>query len=93
MRAEDFDEILSFGAYSSSQNGAFKPHASLNAQTNGSLSVKAAELKLLPAGGQSSVGSGGCSSNASALICVRLIAAVLGCLLATSLPLCLCCWL
>ena len=61
MRAEDFDEILSFGAFSASQNGPFKPHASLNAQTNGSLSVKAADLKLLPGGGATSVGSGRCS--------------------------------
>ena len=62
MRAEDFDEILSFGTYSSSEKGPFKPHASLNAQANGSLSVKAAGLELLPGGGASSVGSGSHSS-------------------------------
>lgn len=78
MRSEGFDEILSFGAFSSSQNGPFKPHASLNAQSNGSLSVKAAEVKLLPAGGATSVGSGRCSSNASALLCIKLLAAVVG---------------
>lgn len=58
MHAEDYDEILSFGTYPSSQNGPFQPHASLTAQANGSLSVKAAGLKLLPGGGETSIGSG-----------------------------------
>lgn len=58
MRAEDFDESLSFGSYASSNNVAFKPHASLTAQANGSLNVKAAGLKLLPDGGDSQIGAG-----------------------------------
>ena len=58
MQAEDLDEILSFGTYPSADQGAFQPHASLTAQANGSLIVKAAGLNLLPAGGQSSIGSG-----------------------------------
>lgn len=58
MQAEDFDEILSFGTYPSAGQAAFQPHASLTAQANGSLSVKAAGLNLLPAGGESSIGSG-----------------------------------
>lgn len=73
MRAEDFDEILSFGTYSSLEKGAFKPHASLYAQANGSLSVKAAGLNLLPGGGASSVGSGSHSSRPPALICIMLL--------------------
>ena len=58
MQAGDFDEILSFGSYTSPGQGTFQPHASFTAQTNGSLSVKAAGLQLLPGGGESSIGSG-----------------------------------
>ncbi|KAL3159986.1 hypothetical protein ABBQ38_010374 [Trebouxia sp. C0009 RCD-2024] len=58
MHAEDFDESLAFGSYASSDNSAFKPHASLTAQANGSLNIKAAGLQLLPGGGESRIGSG-----------------------------------
>ncbi len=51
------DEILSFGAYPYS-NSSFQPHASLTANSNGTLAVKAGAVQLLPAGGSASVGSG-----------------------------------
>ena len=86
MRAEDYDEILSFGTYSSSEKGAFKPHASLTAQANGSLSVKAAGLKLLPEGGASSVGSGDYTSRPPAPTCVMLLEEILECVLVACLP-------
>ena len=78
MSAEDFDEILSFGTYSSSEKGPFKPHASLYAQANGSLSVKAAGLNLLPGGGASSVGSGSHSSRSPTPICICCLMLVCG---------------
>ncbi|KAL3159984.1 hypothetical protein ABBQ38_010372 [Trebouxia sp. C0009 RCD-2024] len=46
MRAEDFDESLAFGSYASTNNTAFKPHASLTAQANGSLNNKQADLTV-----------------------------------------------
>ena len=58
MRAQEYDEILSFGSYAPTDNIAFKPQASLTAQTNGSLKIKAAGLQLLPDGGESRFGSG-----------------------------------
>ena len=58
MLAEDADEVLSFGSYLSSGAAAFEPHASLNAQANGSLVVRAGGLNLLPGGGDTVIGSG-----------------------------------
>ena len=58
MLAEDTDEVLSFGTYSSAGAAAFEPHASLNAQANGSLAVRAGGLNLLPGGGDTVIGSG-----------------------------------
>ncbi len=58
MLAQDTDEVLSFGTYPSAQGGPFEPHASLNAQANGSLAVKAGGLNLLPSGGETIIGSG-----------------------------------
>lgn len=58
MLAQDTDEVLSFGTYRSAQGGPFEPHASLNAQANGSLAVQAGGLKLLPSGGETIIGSG-----------------------------------
>ena len=86
MYAEDYDEILSFGTYSSSQKGPFKPHASLNAQANGSLSVKAAGLKLLPEGGESSVGSGSYSQRPLAAVCILLPDVIVQRVLVACLP-------
>ena len=57
MLAEDTDEVLSFGTHASA-NGPFQPHASLNAQANGSLAVNAVGLNLLPSGGDTYIGSG-----------------------------------
>ena len=57
MMARDSDEVLSFGTFTTAA-GPFEPHASLNAQSNGTLAVKAAGLDLLPGGGEASLGSG-----------------------------------
>ena len=57
MLARDSDEVLSFGTFPS-VNGPFEPHASLAAQANGTLAIKAAGLDLLPGGGDACVGSG-----------------------------------
>ena len=57
MMARDSDEVLSFGTFISAE-GPFEPHASLAAQSNGTLAVKAAGLDLLPGGGAASFGSG-----------------------------------
>ena len=57
MLARDSDEVLSFGTFPSA-DGPFEPHASLSAQANGTLAVKAAGLDLLPGGGNAFVGSG-----------------------------------
>ena len=57
MLAEDTNEVLSFGTHASA-NGPFQPHASLNAQANGSLVVNAVGLNLLPSGGDTYIGSG-----------------------------------
>lgn len=51
------DEVLSFGAYPFA-NTSFRPHASLTADASGTLAVKAADVQLLPAGGNASIGSG-----------------------------------
>ena len=58
MLAQDTDEVLSFGTYPSAQGRPFEPHASLNAQANGSLAVQARGLNLLPSGGETVIGSG-----------------------------------
>ena len=49
-------EGLSFGAYDSTH--AFRPHASLTAQANGSLAVMSEDLSLQPSKGSAMLGSG-----------------------------------
>lgn len=51
------DEVLSFGAYPFA-NTSFQRHASLNANPNGTLAVKATDVQLLPAGGSATIGCG-----------------------------------
>lgn len=51
------DEVLSFGAYPFA-NSSFQPHASLHADPSGTLEVKATDVQLLPAGGNTTIGSG-----------------------------------
>lgn len=51
------DEVLSFGAYPFA-NTSFQPHASFTASPSGNLAVKAADVQLVPAGGNASIGSG-----------------------------------
>ena len=80
MLAQDTDEVLSFGTYPSSQGGPFQPHASLNAQANGSLAVQAGCLNLLPSGGETIIGSGRSEPDSTVVCacCLRSASLLLG---------------
>ena len=76
------DELLSFGCYPYS-NSSFQSHASLTASATGNLTLKAAALQLLPAGGDVNVGSGtfaAVSCSTSAITCLTLEVQFLYCL-------------
>ena len=49
-------EALSFGEYNSSD--VFQSHASLSAQSNGTLQLQSSDLSMLPSQGTAALGSG-----------------------------------